>query len=99
MSSESELDGPRLHQYWSSTISDGEFGFGSINRRLPQGAFAPRLWAYELRISILIGCRRNWITMNQADEFLIAVRDLDTRFGDPVDYDAVLTLASFQWCQ
>ena len=56
-------------------------------------ALAPRLWAYEIRNSVLTGVRRKRITKSDADEFLKSIPDLRIRLTDPRSYDAVFALA------
>jgi predicted nucleic acid-binding protein len=56
-------------------------------------AFAPRLWAYEIRNSVLMGSRRGRISKADAQEFLTALNDLPVRLSDPPSYDAVFGLA------
>jgi predicted nucleic acid-binding protein len=56
-------------------------------------AVAPRLIAYELRNSVLMGVRRGRITSKAAREFLQSLRDLRIRLTDPVSYDDVFDLA------
>src|SRR5690242_15684484 len=56
-------------------------------------AVAPRLIAYELRNSVLMGVRRGRITSKTAQEFLQSLRDLRIRLTDPVSYDDVFDLA------
>jgi len=56
-------------------------------------ALAPRLWAYEIRNSVLMGVRRKRITSTEAKEFLESVRSLPIRLGDHSSYDAVFDLA------
>jgi predicted nucleic acid-binding protein len=56
-------------------------------------AVAPRLIAYELRNSVLMGVRRGRITAKAAREFLQSLRDLRIRLTDPVPYDDVFDLA------
>lgn len=56
-------------------------------------AFAPRLWAYEIRNSVLMGVRRGRIGHADAEEFLSSLADLNIRLADPVSYDAVFALA------
>jgi predicted nucleic acid-binding protein len=55
--------------------------------------FAPRLWAYEIRNSVLMGLRRGRITKADAEEFLSSLADLNIRLTDPVSYDAVFAMA------
>ena len=38
-------------------------------------ALAPRLWAYEVRNSVLIGLRRGRIKEGDADRFLLSLND------------------------
>jgi len=56
-------------------------------------AIAPRLWAYEVRNSVLMGVRRKRITPAEATDFLESLRSLPIRLSDPVSYDAVFDLA------
>jgi len=55
-------------------------------------ALAPRLWAYELRNSILMGLRRGRIGKGDAAEFLSSLRDLNIHLTDPVSYEDVFKL-------
>jgi predicted nucleic acid-binding protein len=59
----------------------------------PIEALAPRLWAYEIRNSLLMGMRRKRITKIEAEEFLDSLQRLPIRFTDPVSYDGVFQLA------
>jgi predicted nucleic acid-binding protein len=59
----------------------------------PLEAVAPRLWAYEVRNSVLMGLRRQRITHADALEFLESIKALPIRLADPISYDAVLDLA------
>ncbi len=56
-------------------------------------ALAPRLWAYEVRNSVLTGVRRKRITKADAEDFLDSLKSLPIRLTDPLSYDAVFTLA------
>ena len=56
-------------------------------------AFAPRLWAYEVRNSVLPGLRRGRIGKTDANPFLDSLDDLNIHLTDPVSYDAVFKLA------
>ncbi len=56
-------------------------------------AFAPRLWAYEVHNSILIGFRRGRIGKKDAEAFLDSLADLNIHLVDPVSYDALFELA------
>jgi predicted nucleic acid-binding protein len=60
---------------------------------MPTEALAPRLWAYEIRNSVLMGVRRERITKGHAQSFLDLLQDLPIRLMDPRSYDAVFTLA------
>ena len=57
-------------------------------------ALAPRLWAYEVRNSVLTGIRRGRITLPDAVDFLNLLSDLNITLFDPVSYDHVFSLAS-----
>lgn len=59
----------------------------------PLEAVAPRLWAYEVRNSILMGLRRKRITHADAQEFFESLKGLPIRLADPVSYDGVFSLA------
>ena len=54
---------------------------------------APRLWAYEIRNSVLTGLRRGRISKTDAEGFLDSLDDLNIRLTDPISYDAVFALA------
>lgn len=56
-------------------------------------AIAPRLWAYELRNSILMGVRRKCIERADAQAFLASLPALRFRLIDPLSYDDVFDLA------
>jgi predicted nucleic acid-binding protein len=53
----------------------------------------PRLWAYEIRNSILMGLRRGRIVRSDAEDFLNSLADLNIHLADPISYDAVFKLA------
>ena len=59
----------------------------------PLEAVAPRLWAYEVRNSVLVGLRRKRITHSHALDFLESIKGLPIRLADPASYDSVFTLA------
>lgn len=59
----------------------------------PLEATAPRLWAYEIRSSVLKGIRKKRITESDGDNFLELLADLRITLTDPVSYDGVFTLA------
>ena len=52
-----------------------------------------RLWAYEVRNSVLMGLRRGRISKSDAEAFLDSLSDLNIHLVDPVSYDAVFRLA------
>jgi predicted nucleic acid-binding protein len=56
-------------------------------------AYAPRLWAYEVYNSILMGLRRGRISRVDAQRFLDSLIDLNIHLADPVSYDAIFKLA------
>jgi predicted nucleic acid-binding protein len=56
-------------------------------------AVAPRLWAYEIRNSVLMALRRGRIDKADADEFLASLNDMDVRLCDPASYEDVFHLA------
>jgi predicted nucleic acid-binding protein len=60
----------------------------------PTEAAAPRLWAYEIRNSVLMGLRRKRISQAHAEDFLDTLKGLPVQFSDPVCYDAVFALAN-----
>ena len=59
----------------------------------PIEATAPRLWAYEVRNSVLMGLRRNRISKADAKYFLDSIKGLPIRLTDPLSYDGVFALA------
>ena len=59
----------------------------------PAEAVAPRLWAYEIRNSVLMGVRRRRIIRTEAQKFLDSIQALPIRLSDPLSYDAVFQLA------
>jgi predicted nucleic acid-binding protein len=56
-------------------------------------AFVPRLWAYEVRNSVLTGFRRGRIAQADAEEFLDSLNQLNINQVDPVSYRGIYTLA------
>ena len=56
-------------------------------------AAAPRVLAYELRNSLLMGVRRRRISHAHAMNALGTVRQLPIHLTDPVSYDHIFTLA------
>jgi len=56
-------------------------------------AIVPRLWAYEIRNSVLMGLRRGRINKADAEAFLDSLGELNIRLVDPPSYDAVFELA------
>jgi predicted nucleic acid-binding protein len=59
----------------------------------PTEAVAPRLFAYEVRNSVLMGLRRKRITKAEAETFLISAQSLPIRLEDPESYGALFQLA------
>jgi predicted nucleic acid-binding protein len=57
------------------------------------GAFVPRLWAYEIRNSVLMGIRRGRIGKAHAEDFFASLRALPIQFTEPASYDDVFRLA------
>jgi predicted nucleic acid-binding protein len=57
------------------------------------GTVAPRLWAYEIRNSVLMGFRRGRISKPDAEQFLASLSELDVQLSEPYSYDRVFTLA------
>ena len=79
---------------WCYPQERTEFSNGVLQSlSAPLEAVAPRLWAYGLRNSVLVGLRRNRIARSDALIFLGAVKALPIRLRDPVSYDAVFDLA------
>jgi len=54
---------------------------------------APRLWAYEIRNSVLMGLRRGRISQSDSEQFLVSLNELNVRLSDPLSYDDVFSLA------
>jgi predicted nucleic acid-binding protein len=59
----------------------------------PVEAVAPRLWAYEIRNSVLMGLRRKRITRSDARDFLDSIVALRISLIDPLSYDGIFALA------
>jgi predicted nucleic acid-binding protein len=59
----------------------------------PAEAVAPRLFAYEVRNSVLMGLRRKRITKTEAETFLNPAQSLPIRLEDPESYDTLFQLA------
>ena len=53
----------------------------------------PRLWAYEVRNSVLMGLRRKRIDHADANDFMESIGSLPIRLTDPFSYDGVFGLA------
>lgn len=56
-------------------------------------AIVPRLWAYELRNSVLMGLRRSRISKSAAQAFLKSLSVLRITLTDPASYDDVFALS------
>ena len=54
---------------------------------------APRLWAYEIRNSVLMGIRLGRITKPDSEQFLVSLNELNVRLAEPESYDDVFSLA------
>jgi predicted nucleic acid-binding protein len=54
---------------------------------------APRLWAYEIRNSVLKGIRKARISERDGDLFLASLADLRISLTDPVVYDGIFAVA------
>ena len=54
---------------------------------------APRLWAYEIRNSVLMGIRRGRISKPDSEQFLVSLNELNVRLSEPASYDDVFSLA------
>ena len=59
----------------------------------PQRGCCARLFAYEIRNSVLIGLRRKRITKTEAETFLNSIQDLPIHMEDPESYGALFQLA------
>jgi predicted nucleic acid-binding protein len=57
-------------------------------------AVAPRLWAYEIRNSILMGLRRSRLSKLDSEQFLVSLNELNMRLSEPASYDEVFSLRS-----
>jgi len=55
--------------------------------------FAPKLWAYEIRNSVLMGLRRGRISGPDTELFLASLNALSVRLSEPSSYDGVFQLA------
>jgi len=54
---------------------------------------APRLWAYEIRNSVLMGLRRGRISKADSQQFLVSLNELNVRLSEAASYDEVFSLA------
>ena len=54
---------------------------------------APRLWAYQIRNSVLMGLRRGRISKPDSEQFLVSLNELNVRLREPASYDEVFSLA------
>src|SRR5205823_500478 len=54
---------------------------------------APRLWAYEIRNSVLMGMRRGRISKPESEQFLLSLNELNVRLTEPTSYDELFSLA------
>jgi predicted nucleic acid-binding protein len=54
---------------------------------------APRLWAYEIRNSILMGLRRGRFSKADSEQFLVSLNELNVRLSEPASYDGVFSVA------
>src|SRR3954462_15488882 len=59
----------------------------------PGEGFAPRLFAYEVRNSVLMGVRRKRISQAHAEDFLDTLESLPIRLSDPPSYGDVFAMA------
>src|SRR5437667_11340944 len=75
-----------------------------MNRRYTKAVFqavssssvdgvAPRLWAYEVRNSILMGLRRGRISKPDSELFLVSLNELNVRLSEPASYNDLFSLA------
>src|SRR5262245_491281 len=77
---------------WCFPDESTDFTIAALKAVSQQPAFAPRLWAYEVRNSVLMGVRRGRISETHAAAFLRSIHDLDFHLTDPVSYDEVFQL-------
>jgi predicted nucleic acid-binding protein len=54
---------------------------------------APRLWAYEIRNSVLMGLRRGRISKPDSEQFFLSLNELNVRLSEPASYNDVFKLA------
>lgn len=66
--------------------------FQTVSASVVEGV-APRLWAYEIRNSVLMALRRGRNSEPDSEQFLISLNELNVRFSDPASYDDVFSLA------
>jgi predicted nucleic acid-binding protein len=55
---------------------------------------APRLWAYEIRNSVLIGIRRGRITKPDSEQFLVSLNELNVRLPNMEPFEDMLRLGA-----
>ena len=65
----------------------------AVFQAVSSSAVAPRLWAYEVRNSVLMGLRRGRISKPDGAQFLFSLNELNVRLSEPASYDDVFSLA------
>lgn len=82
-----------LSAAWCFSDEQTDYANGVLQSIPSVKAFAPRLWAYELRNGILMGVRRGRISRPDAEVFLSSLPSLNIQLMDPISYDDVFKLA------
>jgi predicted nucleic acid-binding protein len=54
---------------------------------------APRLWAYEIRNTVLMAFRRGRITKIESQQILVSLNNLSVDLSEPASYDDLFALA------
>src|ERR1035437_6629429 len=67
-------------------------GFQAISSSAVE-AVAPRLWAYEIRNSILMGLRRGRLGKLDSEQVLVSLNELNMRLSEPASYAEMFSLA------
>ena len=81
---------------WCLPDERSDYAEAVLDVVLTKLAVAPRLWAYEVRNTILMAVRRQRITRADAITFLTSLRDFDIYLVDPPSYAEVYELAEVQ---
>lgn len=78
---------------WCFPDEETSYTRAALRALEPAGALVPRLWAYEIRNTILVGVRRRRIGAVHAADFIGTLETLPIRVRDAVSYLSIYALA------